>query len=135
MMEKSRATPSRDRIMREVEDSLRRLQTDRIDVYQVHWPDPKVPMAETANAMRDLFEQGTIRAIGVSNFSVAQMDVFRKVAPIHVVQPPYNLFERADRARRASLLQEARHRDLRLWRAVPRAFVWPHAGRHQVHRR
>jgi len=86
---------SRDRIMREVEDSLRRLQTDRIDVYQVHWPDPKVPMAETANAMRDLFEQGTIRAIGVSNFSVAQMDVFRKVAPIHVVQPPYNLFERA----------------------------------------
>ena len=86
---------SRDRIMREVEDSLRRLQTDRIDVYQVHWPDPKVPMAETANAMRDLFEQGTIGAIGVSNFSVPQMDVFRKVAPIHVVQPPYNLFERA----------------------------------------
>jgi aryl-alcohol dehydrogenase-like predicted oxidoreductase len=45
--------------------------------------------------MRDLFEQGTIRAIGVSNFSVAQMDVFRKAAPLHVVQPPYNLFERA----------------------------------------
>jgi aryl-alcohol dehydrogenase-like predicted oxidoreductase len=86
---------SRDRIMHEVEDSLRRLKTDWIDVYQVHWPDPKVPMTETANAMRELFEQGTIRAIGVSNFSVAQMDVFRKSAPIHVVQPPYNLFERA----------------------------------------
>src|SRR5262249_15947353 len=85
---------SRDRIMPEGEDSLRRLQTDRIDVYQVHWPDPKAPMAETANAMRDLFEQGTIRAVGVSNFSVPQMDVFREVAPIHVVQPPYNLFER-----------------------------------------
>lgn len=86
---------SRDRIMREVEDSLRRLKSDTIDIYQVHWPDPKVPVTETANAMRELFEQGTIRAIGVSNYSVAQMDVFRKTAPLHVVQPPYNLFERA----------------------------------------
>jgi aryl-alcohol dehydrogenase-like predicted oxidoreductase len=86
---------SRDRIMREIDDSLRRLKTDTIDVYQVHWPDPKVTMAETAKAMRDLFEQGTIRAIGVSNFSVTQMEAFRKTAPLHVVQPPYNLFERA----------------------------------------
>jgi aryl-alcohol dehydrogenase-like predicted oxidoreductase len=85
---------SRACIMRQIEDSLRRLQTDHIDIYQVHWPDPKVPMAETAGAMRTLFEQGKIRAIGVSNFSVAQMDEFRKTAPLHVVQPPYNLFER-----------------------------------------
>jgi aryl-alcohol dehydrogenase-like predicted oxidoreductase len=86
---------SRDRIMRGLDDSLRRLKTDRIDVFQVHWPDPKVPMAETAKAMRDLFEQGTIRRIGVSNFSVTQMEAFRRVSPLHVVQPPYNLFERA----------------------------------------
>src|SRR4029077_20688281 len=85
---------SRARILKEVDDSLRRLQTDHIDIYQVHWPDPLVPMEETAGAMRTLFEQGKIGAIGVSNFSVAQMELFRRVAPIHVLQPPYNLFER-----------------------------------------
>jgi aryl-alcohol dehydrogenase-like predicted oxidoreductase len=85
---------SRGRIMREVEDSLRRLRTDYIDVYQVHWPDPLVPIEETAAAMQDLFRQGKIRAIGVSNFSVEQMQRFRSVAPLHVLQSPYNLFER-----------------------------------------
>jgi aryl-alcohol dehydrogenase-like predicted oxidoreductase len=85
---------NRDWIMRGLEDSLQRLKTDTIDVYQIHWPDPKIPIEETALAMRELFEQGTIRAIGVSNFSVAQMDAFRSTAPLHVLQPPYNLFER-----------------------------------------
>jgi aryl-alcohol dehydrogenase-like predicted oxidoreductase len=85
---------SRARIMQEIEDSLRRLRTDYIDVYQVHWPDPLVTIEETAEAMRTLFEQGKIRAIGVSNFSVDQMERFRRVAPLHVLQPPYNLFER-----------------------------------------
>jgi aryl-alcohol dehydrogenase-like predicted oxidoreductase len=85
---------SRERILREVEDSLARLRTDYIDIYQVHWPDPLVPMEETAAAMRSLYEQGKIRAIGVSNFSVAQMEAFRRVAPLHVLQAPYNLFER-----------------------------------------
>jgi aryl-alcohol dehydrogenase-like predicted oxidoreductase len=83
------------RILREIDDSLRRLRTDYIDIYQVHWPDPLVPVEETAEAMRSLYEQGKIRAIGVSNFSIAQMERFRKVAPLHVLQPPYNLFERA----------------------------------------
>jgi len=87
------ATPAR--IMQEVDDSLRRLRTDYIDIYQVHWPDPLVPVEETAEAMRSLYEQGKIRAIGVSNFSVDQMARFRQVAPLHVLQPPYNLFERA----------------------------------------
>src|SRR6202166_4684594 len=86
---------SRARILREVEDSLRRLRTDYIDIYQVHWPDPLVTIEETAEAMRTLLEQGKIRAIGVSNFSVIQMERFRRVAPLHVLQPPYNLFERA----------------------------------------
>ena len=85
---------TRTRIMREIEDSLRRLRTDYIDIYQVHWPDPLVPVEETAEAMRSLYEQGKIRAIGVSNFSVAQMERFRQIAPLHVLQPPYNLFER-----------------------------------------
>jgi aryl-alcohol dehydrogenase-like predicted oxidoreductase len=85
---------SRARIMREIEDSLRRLQTDYIDVYQVHWPDPLVMIEETAEAMYTLYNQGKIRAIGVSNFSVDQIARFRRVAPLHVLQPPYNLFER-----------------------------------------
>lgn len=86
------ATP--ERIKQECEDSLKRLQTDYIDIYQVHWPDPLVPLEETAETMQVLFKQGKIRAIGVSNFSVAQMETFRKVAPLHVSQLPYNLFER-----------------------------------------
>lgn len=85
---------SRARILQEVEDSLRRLRTDYIDIYQVHWPDPLVTIEETADAMHTLFKQGKIRAIGVSNFSVLQMERFRQVAPLHVLQPPYNLFER-----------------------------------------
>jgi aryl-alcohol dehydrogenase-like predicted oxidoreductase len=85
---------SRARIVREVEDSLRRLKTDYIDVYQVHWPDPLITIEETADAMHQLFARGKIRAIGVSNFSVVQMERFRRVAPLHVLQPPYNLFER-----------------------------------------
>jgi aryl-alcohol dehydrogenase-like predicted oxidoreductase len=86
---------SRARIFKEVEDSLRRLRTDYIDIYQVHWPDPLVAIEETAEAMGALYRQGKIRAIGVSNFSVSQMDQFRQVTPLHVLQPPYNLFERA----------------------------------------
>ena len=85
---------SRGRILRENADSLRRLRTDYVDIYQVHWPDPLVPIEETAEAMQTLFDQGKIRAIGVSNFSVTQIERFRRVAQLHVVQPPYNLFER-----------------------------------------
>ncbi len=86
---------TRERIMQEIDDSLRRLRTDYIDIYQVHWPDPLVPVEETAEAMRTLYEQGKIRAIGVSNFTVDEMERFRRVAPLHVLQAPYNLFERA----------------------------------------
>src|SRR5260221_6887845 len=85
---------SRARIMQEVEDSLRRLRTDYIDSYQVHWPDPLITIEEPADAMHMLFAQGKIRAIGVSNFSVGQMERFRRIARLHVLQPPYNLFER-----------------------------------------
>lgn len=83
-----------ERIRHEVEASLRRLQTDWIDIYQVHWPDPETPLAATAEILARLRDEGRIRAIGVSNFSPEQMDAFRQVAPLHVCQPPYNLFER-----------------------------------------
>jgi aryl-alcohol dehydrogenase-like predicted oxidoreductase len=85
---------SRNRILRGAIQSLRRLKTDYLDIYQVHWPDPLVAIEETAGAMQTLFDQGKIRAIGVSNFSVAQIERFRRVAKLHVAQPPYNLFER-----------------------------------------
>jgi aryl-alcohol dehydrogenase-like predicted oxidoreductase len=83
------------RIRQEVESSLRRLRTDYIDLYLVHWPDPSVPIEETAGALGRLLDEGKIRAIGVSNFSVEQMVSFRAVAPLHAIEPPYNLFERA----------------------------------------
>jgi aryl-alcohol dehydrogenase-like predicted oxidoreductase len=82
------------RIRKEIDDSLRRLQTDHIDVYQVHWPDLVTPIEETARALADLRKAGKIQAIGVSNFSPQQMAEFSKYAPLHTVQPPYNLFER-----------------------------------------
>ena len=86
---------TRARLLREIEDSLRRLQTSYIDLYQVHWPDPLVPVEETAAIMALLYQQGKIRAIGVSNYSPQEMERFRAVAPLHTVQPPDNLFERA----------------------------------------
>ncbi len=85
---------SKQRILKEIDDSLKRLKTDYIDIYQVHWPDPLIPIEETAQAMYELYKEGKIKAIGVSNYSPEQMDVFRQVAPLHTAQPPYNLFER-----------------------------------------
>src|SRR3954468_22268342 len=82
------------RIRREIEDSLRRLRTDVVDLYQVHWPDLETPIGETAQTLDDLYREGKIRAIGVSNYSVAQMETFRETARLDAVQPPYNLFER-----------------------------------------
>src|SRR5450759_2616420 len=87
-------TAARRGIQKEIEDSLRRLRTDVIDIYQVHWPDPATPIEETAQALAELHRAGKIRAIGVSNFSTTQMDAFRAAAPLHTVQPPHNLFER-----------------------------------------
>src|SRR5215470_1098172 len=90
---------SRARIRKELNDSLRRLQTEYVDVYQVHWPDPSVPIEETAETLFELYSKGRIGAIGVSNFSPERMEVFQQVAPLHTAQPPYNLFEREAEAR------------------------------------
>ncbi|MBD3233346.1 MAG: general stress protein [candidate division Zixibacteria bacterium] len=85
---------SRSRITKEIEDSLKRLNMDYVDIYFIHWPDSSVPFEETAEAMNQLFKQGSIRAIGVSNFTPKQMDEFRSFAPVQITQPPYNIFER-----------------------------------------
>ncbi|WP_308721123.1 aldo/keto reductase [Komagataeibacter xylinus] len=97
------------RIRKEIEDSLRRLRTDYIDLYQVHWPDSSVPMEETARTLEALVREGKVLALGVSNFSIAQMEAFRQFAPLCAVQPPYNLFERA---MEHDILPYARQHDL-----------------------
>jgi aryl-alcohol dehydrogenase-like predicted oxidoreductase len=81
-------------LRQELEDSLRRLQTDIIDIYQIHWPDEATPFEETAKALDDFRREGKIRAIGVSNSTPTQMDRFRSEAPLATIQLPYNLFER-----------------------------------------
>ncbi|HCV79036.1 MAG TPA: general stress protein, partial [Pseudomonas sp.] len=93
--EQVRRNASAARIRQEVEDSLRRLRTDRIDLYQVHWPDPQVSHEETARELERLRQEGKILAIGVSNYSPEQLEAFRQFANPSTVQPPYNLFERA----------------------------------------
>jgi len=92
--EKTCRDGSRENIFREVEDSLRRLHIDSIDLYQMHWPDPMTPVQETAEAVHRLYQHGKIRAIGLSNFSVEEIIAFQEVAPVHSLQVPYNIFER-----------------------------------------
>ncbi|MGM0451868.1 MAG: aldo/keto reductase [Thermodesulfobacteriota bacterium] len=86
---------SPERLRQEVENSLRRLRTDYIDIYQIHWPDPVVAFEETAETMAQLKQEGKIRSIGVSNYTTEQMDRFSGKAELAVCQPPYNIFERA----------------------------------------
>ena len=88
------ANSTAPRLRGELEDSLRRLGTDLVDLYQLHWPDTLVPVAEVAGLFAQFQREGKVRAIGVSNFSVAQMQEFRSFAPLASNQPPYNLFER-----------------------------------------
>jgi aryl-alcohol dehydrogenase-like predicted oxidoreductase len=85
---------TRERIRQEIEDSLRRLRTDHVDLYQVHWPDPLVPIEDTAETLLELKREGKILALGVSNYSPQQMDAWRRVGPLDSTQPPYNIFER-----------------------------------------
>lgn len=85
---------SPDYILQAVDASLARLQTDYIDLYQVHWPDPNTPIAKTAEALRKCVETGKVRYLGASNLSPEQLRKYREVCPIETLQPPLNLFER-----------------------------------------
>lgn len=77
-----------------VDDSLEALGVDEIDIYQVHWPDPGTPFAETAAALQTLVDEGKIRHVGVSNFDAVQMQEFACTRPVETLQPPYHLFRR-----------------------------------------
>jgi aryl-alcohol dehydrogenase-like predicted oxidoreductase len=81
-------------LRREVENSLRRLQTDTIDLYQLHWPNPDLDIEEGWSTLAKLKSEGKLRYIGVSNFSVEQMERARKIAPITSLQAPYSLIKR-----------------------------------------
>ncbi len=78
----------------ECEESLRRLNTDRIDLHYLHAPDPNVPLAESATALKGLLDSGKIRSVGVSNFSLAQLAEFHAICPISAYQPHYNMLQR-----------------------------------------
>ncbi len=85
---------SRASMLGEIDDSLRRLRTDHVDVYLVHWPDPETPLEETMAAMDEIQRAGKTRLVGVSNFDVALLDEARRYRPIDVLQVGYNLFDR-----------------------------------------
>jgi aryl-alcohol dehydrogenase-like predicted oxidoreductase len=96
-----RKTLAKQWILREVEDSLRRLRIETIDLYQAHWPDPETPHEETLSAFDALIRAGKVRAIGASNFSAQQLADALRVSEATglpryaTLQPPYNLYDRA----------------------------------------
>lgn len=81
-------------LRRGVESSLENLGVERIDLYQVHWPDPKTPFAETATALGELVDEGKVAHVGVSNFDARQIEEFSRTLAVETLQPPYHLFRR-----------------------------------------
>jgi len=84
----------RDDLRRAVEKSLQRLRTDYLDLYYVHWPNPEIPLQETMTEMSRLKEEGIIRAIGVSNFSLSLLQQAQEYAQVDAIQPEYSLLQR-----------------------------------------
>ena len=84
----------KDSVKQECEDSLRRLQVDEIDLYQIHWPNPDEDIEEGWQAMAELKEEGKVRHIGVSNFNVSQMERLQSIATVETLQPPYSMLKR-----------------------------------------
>jgi aryl-alcohol dehydrogenase-like predicted oxidoreductase len=81
-------------LRRDLEASLRSLGTEYVDIYQVHWPDPATPIAETAETLDDFVREGKVRYVGASNFDARQMAAFQQIRPLDTLQPPYHLFRR-----------------------------------------
>ena len=90
----NRRDSSRGRVLASIDQSLRRLRTDHVDVYLVHWPDPATPLDETMRALDDIVRQGKARYIGVSNFRLAQIEECMRLRRIDVVQYAWNMFDR-----------------------------------------
>ena len=90
----NRRDSSRARVLASIEKSLRRLRTDHVDLYLVHWPDPSTPIEETMRALDDIVQAGKARFIGVSNFRLAQIEECARLRPIDVVQYAWNMFDR-----------------------------------------
>jgi myo-inositol catabolism protein IolS len=90
----NRRDSSRERVLASIDKSLRRLRTDHVDVYLVHWPDPNTPLEETMRALDDVVRQGKARFIGVSNFRLAQIEECERLRRIDVVQYAWNMFDR-----------------------------------------
>ena len=84
----------KDSVKRECEESLRRLQVDAIDLYQIHWPRPEEDVEEGWEALTELKDEGKVRHIGVSNFDVPQMERIGEISPVETLQPPYNMLNR-----------------------------------------
>lgn len=89
-----RRNASPRRILQEIDQSLHRLGLERIDLYQIHWPDSQTPFETSMETMVKLQEAGKIRYIGVSNFNREQITACQRVTPVHSLQSPFNLFER-----------------------------------------
>jgi aryl-alcohol dehydrogenase-like predicted oxidoreductase len=85
---------SREYLRSGVEDSLRAMKIDHIDLYQVHWPDDRTPFEDTAGYLQEMVDEGKIRHVGVSNFDQDQMAAFDRRRPVETLQPPYHLFRR-----------------------------------------
>lgn len=84
----------REWLRKGVEDSLRALGLDHIDLYQVHWPDDDTPAEETAGVLQEMVDEGKIRHVGVSNYDADQLAAFERTRPVETLQPPYHLFRR-----------------------------------------
>ncbi|MCA9058899.1 MAG: aldo/keto reductase, partial [Planctomycetaceae bacterium] len=85
---------SRDNLLRECDESLLRLQTDRIDLYYLHAPDPTLPIEESASAIAELIAAGKVKTAGASNVSLQQIQSFHEVCPLTAIQPAYNMLQR-----------------------------------------
>jgi aryl-alcohol dehydrogenase-like predicted oxidoreductase len=99
----------RDSLRRECEGSLERLGVDAIDLYQIHWPIPDEEVEEGWATLAELKEEGLVRQIGASNFSVEQLERAETIAPVEALQPPYSLL---DREIEAEILPYCRERDI-----------------------
>jgi len=105
-------------LRRGVDESLQALGVDHVDLYQVHWPDPDTPFAETAGALQELVDEGKIRHVGVSNYDAEQMAEFARTRPVETLQPLYHLFRRDIEA---EVLPYAREHDIGLLAYSPLA--------------